>query len=400
MNFPRFFRFIILITFLFIQNVDGGSILSSKGVGLPFFHPNTRSMGMGGLSIAISDPFVISRINPAGLYMNQTTQLSLQYYFENNDYQDINGSASSNYSNFDGFTFAIPFGSGLNAAFGLAPFSRMDYQLSYPNSIETESYTKSVEGSGGLNTFSFSLCWALRSNLSLGLSGHYFFGKFKERWDVDYDDPGFISSKDEFTTKNWGFGLTTGFIYRPFRALTIGAIYTPEINLDNKTTISYIYLTEDKPDQGSILLPASWGVGTTFQIIRGVLLGIEYYERNWSRLTINDTRIQGTRDVNRLSVGGEILPNRNPEASFFKRLAFRLGFTTQPYLSLDPNQNSITEQWVTMGIGIPLYMNAAQIDIALSYGKRGSLDSNNLSENMFRISLSLTGGEKWFIRRY
>ena len=400
MNLSRFFKFIIATTFLFIQNINAGSILSSKGVGLPFFHPNTRSMGMGGLSIAMPDPFAISRVNPAALYMNQTTLLSLQYYFENNDYRDINGRASSSYSNFDGFTFAIPFGSGLNAAFGLTPFSLMDYHLNYPNSIENESYTKSVEGSGGLNTFSFSLCWALRSNLSLGLTGHYYFGKFKERWDVEYDDPGFLSSKDEFSTKNWGLGFTTGFIFRPVTALTIGAIYTPEVNLDNQTTISYVYLTEDKPDQGSILLPASWGIGTTFHITRSLLLGVEYYEQNWSRLTINDSPIQGIRDINRLSVGGEIMPNRNPEASFFRRLAFRLGYTIQPYLSLDPMQNSITEQWVTMGIGIPLYMNAAQIDVAVSYGTRGSLDSNNLQENMFQISLSLTGGEKWFIRRY
>ncbi len=386
--------------FLIIQSTYGQSILSSKGVGQPFVHPHTRAMGMGGITIAFTNPFTISRINPAGLASLQSTLISIHYFLQINNYRDAEGSASSNYSNLDGFSFAIPFGSGVNFSIGLAPFTRMDYDLSFPKNLANRSYTKSVEGDGGLNTFTFSLCWALRSKFAIGISGHYLFGKFKETWRVEFENTNFISTKDEFIVRNRGIGLTAGLLFRPWSSLTLGAIYTPEIHLNNESETAYVYLPEEETDEGSILFPGSWGIGTTFQIGTGGLVGIEYFKRDWTRLSVNDNRVNGVRDINRISVGGEILANRNPEASFIKRMAFRLGFAYQPYFALDPERNTMTEQWITMGLGIPLYMNVAQIDIALGYGRRGTLSDNELTENLFQLSLSVTGGEKWFVRRY
>ncbi len=86
--------------------------------------------------------------------------------------------------------------------------------------------------------------------------------------------------------------------------------------------------------------------------------------------------------------------------AYTKRIAYRLGFSYQPYFSLDPDGKTITEKWITMGIGFPISRSASQIDIAFAFGKRGSIKTNGLSENLFRLSLSITGGEKWFIRHY
>ena len=391
---------ILIVALSIIQSTQAQTILSSKGVGTPFFFPNSRSFGLGGISIAVTDPLAVSRINPATLYHINSTRLSIQYFYENNKYTDGQESASSEYSNFDGFSFAIPLGSGIGISAGLAPLTRMDFAFDFQETLSGESYTKSVEGKGGLNVFTLSVYSTLRSNLAIGLSGHYIFGMLKEEWTIDYNKMGFIQSDDLFSTENRGFGFTAGLFYRPFRPLSVGAVFSPNVRLNSQTEIYHIYDSAGESHEGSISFPASWGFGTTIHIGEVGLIGGEFFQRNWTELTINDKKVQGIRNTQRLSVGCEIQPSKDFSAFFLKRWTYRLGFSYQPYFSRDPDGNDITEYWITMGLRLPFSMNIALIDVAVGFGKRGSIETNKLSEDLFRISVSLTGGEKWFIRQY
>ena len=397
-------RFILIVIFIFqlVQSSNGGTILSSKGAGTPYYFPNTRNMGIGNLGIAQCDSLTISRINPAGLYTIKTTRLSIQYFYENNRYKDNeNGSATSNYSNLYGFTFVLPLGSGIGFAVGLAPITRMDYKLAFSNTLMGESYTKSIEGQGGLNTFNFSFYWAIRHNFSLGISGNYLFGRLKEEWKVTYEGKGFTSSDDIFSTKNWGYGYTAGIIYRPFKSITLGTVFSPKTDLTNRTDIHYTFFNDSiKSHTGSFLFPGYWGVGTFCHIKKVGHIGIEFFQQDWPMLHINNKKVDNVQKVQRISIGYESTPSRDYSAPYSKRMAYRLGFFCQPYFSLSPNGKTITEKWITIGFGFPISRSASQIDVALSFGKRGSIKTNGLSENLFRLSFSITGGEKWFIRRY
>ena len=115
-------------------------------------------------------------------------------------------------------------------------------------------------------------------------------------------------------------------------------------------------------------------------------------------MTINSLAVQGIREVRRISFGTELLSTRDPFAPYLKRVAYRMGLTYQPYFCTDPEGNTITEISGSIGFGLPMLMNSAVIDIALMFGKRGSLATNGLEENLFRIALAISGGEKWFIR--
>jgi len=395
----------LILTFIFIfqfvQNSNGGTILSSKGAGTPYYFPNARNMGMGNLGIAQCDSFTISRINPAGLYTIKTTRLSLQYFYENNRYKDNeNGNATSNYSNFYGFTFVLPLGSGIGLAVGLAPLTRMDYNLAFQETLVGKPYTKSVEGQGGLNTFTFSFYWTLRHNLALGLSGSYIFGKLKEEWKVVYEGEGFTASSDVFSTMNQGYGYTAGIIYRPFKSLLLGAIFSPKVNLNNNTDIHYAFSDSIQNYTGSLSFPGYWGIGTSYRTGKIGHIGIEFLQRDWTTLYINNQKAVRTQKTQRISIGYEFSPSRDYTVAYTKRMAYRLGFSYQPYFSLDQDGKTITEKWITMGIGFPISRSASQIDVAFGFGKRGSIKTNGLSENLLRLSLSITGGEKWFIRHH
>jgi hypothetical protein len=117
-------------------------------------------------------------------------------------------------------------------------------------------------------------------------------------------------------------------------------------------------------------------------------------------MTYENDVFEGLGKTKCISVGSELQISRNPMDPILQRLAFRLGASYQPYFAKDASGNDIHELMLTMGIGWPMFLNVAQIDLAVQVGRRGSLETNDFSEKLIRVSLSLTGGEKWFVRRY
>ncbi len=394
------FYFVLLIFFLFSSQIMGGSVLSSYGVGIPFAFPNARSMSMGGVAIAVPSQYAVSRLNPAGLQQIHKTTLSLQYFYEQNKYKDESGKATSQYANFDGFTFVLPVGKGLGFSASMSPYTRVDYYLSFQQEQSEELFIKSVQGNGGLNTFSFSMFFGITPKIALGLSGDYIFGKINEDWKVTYENTDFVSTSDLLSTKNNGYGFTAGILIHPISALQVGAIYRPKTDLDSKTDTYYNYTTNALVHRGSIKLPSSWGVGISYGIGQIGLIGLDFNKQSWSQLEINGQTVQQIRDTYRVALGTEVHPSEDAFDPYLKRMSYRFGICYQPFFVNDFDDQSIMEKWLTFGVGLPLLLNISQIDIALGFGQRGSLKKNGLSENLFRITLSVSGSEKWFIRRY
>ncbi len=393
-------NFIILIL-LYNQNLISGSVLSSSGFGMPFEHPNTRAMGMGNFTIANLDPYTISRINPACLFVNKTTRLSVYLFNENNHYKDqLQGSAFSQYSNFDGFNFIIPLRSNFGISAGLTPLTRKDYKLSLIKSNGSYNYIKSIQGNGGLNSFDLSCYWSYKNKFSFGITSRYIFGNINETWRVYYTNSNFTFTKDYFSIQNHGFNYKAGIIIQPLSSITIGAVYSPKVKLDNTTTISYIFSDSTQEYESSIRYPGSYGFGISFLIKKLGLIGIDYSLSNWESLLINDKKPKYLNNINKFSIGFESHSSNNPTVSYLKQIRYRLGFYHMPYLSLDPEGNKILESWISFGLGLPFKGRSAEINLAINYGKRGSLNKNGLSENLLRVSLSLSVGEKWFQHSY
>jgi len=385
------------------SSLHAQTILSSKGVGSPYLLNNSRSMGMGGTSIAMSDPITINRINPATLSLIRNTRLSLEYMMIQNTYETAEGEATSSYSNFNGFSFVVPLGYRFGFSAGLLPVTRMNYNLTYLGTSGGKPYSRTVKGTGGLNAFSLAMSLRILKNLCIGFSGRYIFGNLKEYWVLAYDEENFVDSDDNFTTKNNGFGWTLGLIFSPRPGTEIGAIYTPLVNLENETETFYTYYNlgiASKLQSGSIAYPSSWGVGISQRFLRTIQLGIDYTQTDWTALEINDISVDKTIQTRRIAIGCEIRKTLNPNRSLLERIAYRFGYFTQPYFHQDVEGNDIREHWISAGFGIPLLRNASQVDIAFQYGLRGNLETNSISEKLFRLNLSISGGEKWFIKRY
>ncbi len=391
---------IFFALFLFSGILNAGSILSSRGIGIYSRYALPRSLGMGGISIALSDPYYFSKNNPASLLRLRTTRITLQYRYELNQYQDPVASANSTYSNFDGFCLAFPLGSGMSAMIDLSPYTKIDFMLDYNKTLMNQDYQKTVEGSGGLNQLSFSYSWGINEKLGIGISAQYTFGRMKEEWRVNYEDDSFNDSQDVFSVKNSGMAFTYGLFINPLKGLDLAATYSPGFTVRNNEDLYTIFATEQIHSESDITLPPSFSIGASGRINSFLLLGAEFTGRDWTKMKINGQTPDRMKNVTILGCGAELFASNKLNDPYWKRMAYRIGFNTQPFYYTDLEGNTIREHWLTLGFSLPAFMGISQIDISVGIGRRGSLDPNNISENLLRLSASITGGEKWFVRRY
>lgn len=378
----------------------GASVLSSGGVGYPAGLAGARYAGMGGVSISLADPSSAGSRNPAALAEIRLTRLDIEYVSDNNTFRDASGSSRSPYSNFNGFTLALPFGRGLSAAFGLSPCTRADYRLSYPDSLAGETFHKSVEASGGLNSADAAFAFRIRHWADFGLKAHYFFGKLDETWRVVFNGAGFTGTTNLLSSRMRGFGLTAGCVVHPLPVLSVGAAVRPGFDVDTEME-RYADPLSGTPvlHTGKIRMPAAWGVGLHGVLPKGFLAAAEYSTEEWSRMTVNGRSAPLLADAERLAFGLEWLPGLLPTDGFLKRTAYRAGFSIGRFYMTDSRDGSVREIAGTLGAGLPLGNAASRMDAAVAFGRRGSLSDNGFEENFIRVSVSASLAEKWFTRK-
>ena len=379
----------------------GGSIFASRGLGMPYTAPNARSLGMGGVQLSNYDTQNISSMNPATMSAVEMTSLSIQYIHDVTTSQDNISKVTTDYGNLQGFDFIVPFGKEISMGLSLRPLTRTDYYLNFEvEQSSNVSYIKTIKSSGGLNAASMSASWGLHPMLKLGITTHYYFGKFSEDWTVTYDNSGFTSTKDEFMTRSSGLGYTLGAIVLPLPHLSVGVTLTPQSTLDTETDLSSTFNDSLLSKDGSFTYPTSWGLGVSYNITDLGMIGFDIKSQSWGNLEINKIKKDDVKNTLGYCLGFEMRRSDNPYASYIRRMAYRAGLFYTPLPMLDNQGDSIVESGFSVGLGLPLMMNKAYIDFSFAMGKRGSISKNDLEENIYRFSLNISGTEKWFQRRY
>ena len=80
-------------------------------------------------------------------------------------------------------------------------------------------------------------------------------------------------------------------------------------------------------------------------------------------------------------------------------MAFRAGFYYNNLGLEDPIGEAVTEKFFTFGLGLPIKWNAGRVDLSFAFGQRGNLSSNPFKENVGKFGISVTVGERWFLRK-
>jgi hypothetical protein len=385
----------LLISSCFVGSLQAGSFYSSKGIGLVYNFISGRSVGMGGVGIATMDNMTLNYLNPAALVEVPFTFISGNFLHEATDLKGSGQDASIATTGVAGVQFLIPIKRNRAViSLGVNPYSSIEYAFSSLGTEEGKSYVETVSGDGGVNTGFISFSFRPIKNLSLGVTGLFYFGVLKNTWKINFLTTDFFNTRDQISQSFATGSFRVGFIYNITSGWSLGGVYTPAVTLDlNKKLKERFNEFTDFPDS-DFEIPLAFGVGTAINLGKKLVTGVDYYFQKWSDLQregyVNDSR--------RIGFGLEYSGRGDFRSSFFSRMAIRLGFFYRDLGLEDPIGEKVIEKFGTIGLGMPIRWGLGRIDLALEVGRRGSISKNPFQETVIRVTGSVSVGERWFFR--
>ena len=452
-------KLLISALFLFLTvHVFGqdNSPYSRYGIGDLTPNQNIVNRGMGGISIGYSDygllgsPFNINFINPAALGNISNTGNFSNTIFDMGSELDFRTLKSSNGADkyiaknlvISYMELAFPFstkkmekhGTNGGLSFGLRPISRINYKIEQSRRDNTtDSIHTLFEGNGGLNQINISAGIKKKGNgphkneLSFGVSSGFSFGikDFSTKTTIINDTVPYLKSNFEVKSRMYGLFLNAGVQYfmhfKNGATLRIGsyADLKQKLNAKQSTineTFTYDYnggevmidsvsLASDV--KGSILIPASYGVGFTYQSKnKQWLLGADYEVSNWNNYRYYD-QTDYTQNNWVIRVGAEYYPAKSNGANrkYSDYIKYRTGCYYGPdYIKLTESRTNFA---FTGGLSLPLttprYIQSrgeyVTLNTSFEIGSRGSNVNTGIKEGFTRINVGLSMNARWFQKR-
>ena len=439
------YGWLILMMMGFSAMAQDNAPLSRYGIGDLSPNQNMVNRAMGGITAGYSDYQSLNFSNPAS-YGNLSYIADKRYVKTSlrNTIFDIGAAIDKRtikqQNPVDKFSITTPFisymqlglpiklkkanakGFFMGAALGLRPVSKIDYRISSSERIPgVDSIATLYEGSGGLNEAKVGLGIRFK-NLSIGINSGYWFGSkdYSSKRVFINDTTNYYQSNSASKATFGGILFTGGFQYeinvkgarlrlggqgnlkRSINNSTTDVRET--INVDINGTTSRIDSVYEKNTSGTIVLPASYSFGFTYQDSAGHwLVGADYEKTSWSQYRFNG-QTDFVKDNWKVRAGAEFYPAKfnTPYKKYFSHVRYRAGFFFGPeYVNV---KSQLNEFGMSFGGGFPLKLRKSYYETQSSFlnatieiGSRKN-DALNISENFFRIGLGLSLSDIWFNR--
>ena len=382
----------VLSSFLISQTVYAGSLYGHFGIGERQYAVSARSLGMGGVNLALFDEFTLSRWNPAQWSNISPVRINLRSL---TSYNSVTDGTSSTFTDFNGFSMGIPIGSKFTAGGSIYPISSSEYALRQSGSTNGEPWNLTISGNGGISSFGLGIAYQINERFSIGIKNDWLFGVKEEEWVTKFDNNDFLSSKFLRSNSFGGSLLTVGFFINLNNFKYAGSISKP-IKVTMITKISYTTIDAKISPEDEIDYPTELRLGFTYDLGERYNFGLDYQRGDWSSFKSD---FNGKFGIAYDIFGGIERKISVSEENLFKKLAFRAGFTLRRLYTGGLDESSISEKALTFGIGIPAHDGKEILDIGFSYGLRGSKENITAEETTFLIMIGFSAGENWFIKR-
>ena len=404
-------------------SAQGGllSPYSAFGVGSIQPYMNVRNMGMGGIAVGLSGKGDMNPLNPA-TYRTGVDTLSVRFDIGFNlgmnglRERRPDGSIARNQSTSGGLSnleFYFPVCKWYKMAIYLMPATDMHYRTSsFTDAGAFIGMTQLThDGSGGIAKagWGHSLGWG---PVSIGTNLIYEFGTVTESSTLSFLDDSLAAhaGQSEYytTTKVNGFAADVGVTYRAKlkrgHFLTLGGSYTFQSKLyGRRTTMGQGVFTSgtdtaflpEAARKGTIVYPSTVRAGFSFEREGQYVVGADFSYSFWEQYEEYGQKYnyQNTYAVN---VGAEL--KNNPQAvSKARHFAYRIGALYQTYYAAYGG-NSLTSFGLSLGLGIPIRKSRSLINVGFQYGRIGVMNKGQIAEDYFRIGISLSSLETWFVK--
>ena len=375
------------------------------GIGSIDIENHGTSSGMGGIGIGLRQENMLNSANPAALsgIQRQKFIMNVSAYGCGSMYSGQGKQSFSATGNLDWAGIGFRVGDFICAGAGLLPFSMVEYRIRKSSSVEgdNDSFSTYYSGSGGLHKVYLSLACNITKNLSVGVTGSIIMGAINHYEESDY------WNTTRKSTSNITPYLDAGIQYHlpvsNSRALTAGITggFKKKISMQNTYAVTAVTdsssVVEKVSPSTEQYIPAYIGGGISYST--GTLTaGLDYTFQKWSSVK-SESELIRYKDQWKLTGGLSWTPNRYDVRRYWKKISFLLGASVgDSYLTVSgrPGLN-----WaVSAGMSLPV-RSATSLYWSLRF-KRYSYPvqtRNTITENMLTLTLGVSFGESWFVRK-
>ncbi len=423
----RFIIFSFIILFISQEGFSQPGLSSPYtfyGVGYLSRTNNVRNMSMGGIGIGTRNAISLNVKNVASLTAIDSNSFLFEAaavgYYEQLQTENVNEDMVS--GSLSHIVLGFPIMHWWKTSIGLLPYSNVDYTvLSFEDKQDIGKVQYEYGGSGGLNQFYWSNGFKPIKNISIGINASYIFGTTDKYQKVTFPDSSYyIGTRSVNSINISDLSIELGVQYhteiKKNLNLVVGAVFKPKIDMAAKqSNLSRTFLGElnqiiyykdtiayTADEEGSVVLPASYGFGFSLENVNKWMIGVDYKHEAWDEYSSfgeNDTLLKSS---NLIAIGGEYIPNIN-STSYFNRIDYRFGAKFNQS-SLKLRNQQLNNLGITFGLGLPiksiaLRRSKAMINLGFEIGTRGTLENNLIKENYVNFHFGLLINEFWFMKR-
>lgn len=404
------FFLIVYSTILFSQS---SSTYTRYGIGDINYTYSARSLGFAQTGVATLNQGFVELINPASWASLELTRIEFSLVLNGVQLSDNSNSALYTDGEFKGFTFAFPISKklGIGFASGLLPYSRISYNVVQSNAADEtvgSDYTETYEGDGGLSRLFMGASVKIPFDWIFGATLEYYFGKRTYSSTINFADQSFFPAEYELDYRSTGFGTTVGLISQNFASLFnsesisnlrigVSVNLLSDLDTDTSLTINPTNIADTIfSGKTQMSVPMRITAGLTLQLSNAYSFNLDYIYQPWSEYSLGGVTSSFLRDVNKIGFGFEYKPVFGIRRSSWELIMWRAGVSYEQTQYII-NGTGINQISVFAGLTFPLGFGDS-LDLGLEFSQRGTLETNLIQENFFRINIGLTFGELWFQR--
>ena len=387
-----------------------------------------QNTAMGGAGIAIQDANKLNYVNPAAYAARDSMSVLLDFGMTayTNEYSTSILSRRWYNMNFHHIALSVPIGKYFALGTGIVPYSSVGYKIKQEyNKLGTgDAIDYYFEGSGGILKYFAGISGKLFQRFSFGVNMNYLLGDISRERTISFPkNRGFAETQalEEITISNayFGFGFQYKEVFSDKFFFTLGATYDLEAKLNsafsssvtnhfpglNGTLNDSISVSPDFDikfieTEETINIPAKTGFGLAFGIPEKLTVTGEYTIQDWASANNSSLSAEGfdLASARSMRAGIEYTPDFNAFRGYYNLMSYRLGgYMNDSYVKIGDYQ--LKDYGITFGVGLPLGKTKSSMNVAFTYGTRGTLENNLVKENYAILTFNVTLHDLWFYKR-
>jgi len=173
---------------------------------------------------------------------------------------------------------------------------------------------------------------------------------------------------------------------------SVAGYYVPEHRADVAITVRGVSKDSRSDAEREDTFPARLGAGLRLDLPGRWSFGTDYRWEGWSTYEGREAFTGTMQDEWSLHAGLELEERGRGKR---RKAPYRVGAWYRSW-NYSLQGEVITEWGVSVGTGIQLLGPYSRADLAIQYGRTGSLARNGVQDSFLRLVVSITGGEKWY----